>query len=223
MRYVLILCLALLAGCNLFGTRTEPGHATSHTATADNSAGTQEIDIRLSNGTTVTVPPGGKLTVTTAESTQPSPPKEPATTTIDQEGRSVASSGAAAEIIGSILALQGHFWIGLLMVLAGGVLWLVKRQAVQAIASATPTGRLALLAAKLPQGTGLLVMATGAAVIVLPYFLEVGGWVIVLGGAGVVCLLLIKFGLNLFKIDLEQDNPYAAVSDERPRNEGAMT
>jgi len=118
----------------------------------------------------LTVPAGYDVLLTSANAKQPTPSDDAAIAKVSDKGAE-ANSGNGGKTAGDI-GLAGTLWIGILLIIVGGVIWLSKKKGLSILTGAGPTGAIAMACARLPKGSGLLVMILGGVVIILPWFLD---------------------------------------------------
>ena len=185
----------LCALCLILGGCSSRGDATAEHYEIDNVCGEGDALVQTQQGR-MTIPPGGRARVSSSTGRQPNPGKSAATASAYDEGAD-ASSGDAPEPSG-LASSWVYLILGSGIFIFGGLVWLAKRKGA-ALVGGSAGGALAMVASKLPAGSGPLIMATGAAVAILPWFLQSYGWMIGLAAASVIVILLAKWILNLRK------------------------
>ncbi len=169
MRYVLLCILffvCLLVGCCRQAGTSEAIHFQT---TANGQADAQPTLIKTNN-LDLSIPAGYGVLLVTAYAQQPTPADDAAIAKADIK-KAEANSGNGGKTAGDI-GLGGTLWIGIFLIIGGGIIWLSKKKGLSILGGAGPTGFIALACARLPKGSGLMIMLLGGAVIVLPWFLD---------------------------------------------------
>lgn len=189
----LFILLLLMPGCT-----NKPGNARTTKTVIDNSQASAPVPMK--NGVPTELPPGTIYERTEADVVQPTPADTEATISIDALGDIMISTGKGILLESLSVGLTSP-WItlvfGTILFIVGGIIWLSKKRAVNILASGGGAGSITLLASQLPNGSGLLIMATGGVIAVLPWFLAKYGWIIGLSAFIVIIPLAIKFIFNL--------------------------
>jgi len=200
-QWLILAILALVAatyaacGCARSGS---PGRAEALRFTTDNSGASEALEMRFRDGSRLRVPAGGKVDLSSADSRQPLPAKQSAQAAADAGGAR-GETGDAAEISLALGRLGIFQWVGVALVIFGGVVWLGKRAGLAAQLAGGAASGLSMVLAQVPKGSGLLLMATGAVLVVLPWFLESYGWILAVAVAMVLSLLLARFAWRLYR------------------------
>lgn len=197
-----IFSVLALSGC--FGRSSEAGRTQLTRLEIDNTAGKEAFDVPVRGGAVVCLKPGARITLEMADAVQPEPADEAATAAIDPKEGLRGSTGAAAEFSQALADMGWLQWVGIGLVLLGGIIVVARRGGLIARLSPGPTGVVASALSNLPKGSGWVIAGTGVGLILLPWFLEEYGWMIGLAAAVVLAVLLWRFIHNLGKDEQEQ-------------------
>lgn len=192
------LCLfSLLSGCSLFRSA---GSAEATTVTITSAPDSTEQIILKTSGRNIelTAPAGSQVALSKARSVQPKPTDE-AATALAKPSLADSSSGKAAEVGKGVAGFGfGTFLVGVTLLVLGGALFLGPR--FNLVASFIP-----LKFVKWSKVLGIVCMATGGAIIILPAIIDLLSDVILYSGIAAAVMGLLWLAWNIYQNERRQE------------------